>query len=116
MKIVINCDFGGFSLSDACLLHMGIKFTTVTEEHKHARGHFHTYRKYEDENFRDSSVERTDPRLIRAIEDLGEQVCSGEYACLRVVEIPDNLKHWHIEDYDGCEHINASESEIQQFG
>lgn len=112
MKVVVNRCYGGFGLSDACLDHMGVKYTRVEEPYEHSPQHSFSYRKYENENDADYCINRTDPRLIAAIEALGSEVCSDDSAHVEVVNIPDNLKHFRIIEYDGSEYILASESEI----
>ncbi len=47
---------------------------------------------------------RTDPKLIKLMETKGSDWCSGSFAQLKVVEIPDGVK-WEIHDYDGMETI-----------
>lgn len=48
-------------------------------------------------------IERNDPLLVKVVEELGEKA-NGACAELEVIEIPDDVK-WHIEEYDGREHI-----------
>ena len=79
-KIVINRRYGGFSVSEEACKFMGIE--------------------YDGYGF---DVERTDPKLIAAVETLGRKA-SGSMAKLKIVEIPDDIS-WHIEEYDGVEHI-----------
>ena len=95
MKIVINTCFGGFGLSDECAIALGatIEQTGITgfsiqrfPDHKCAQSY------------------RTDPKLIHLIETKGSDWCSGHYAKLKVVEIPDNVE-WEIDDYDGVETV-----------
>lgn len=52
----------------------------------------------------DIRINRTDPRLIKAIEELGADAVSDEYAVLKILEIPDGVE-WDIEEYDGAEWI-----------
>lgn len=47
---------------------------------------------------------RTNPKLIRLMETKGSEWCSGSFAELKVVEIPDNVQ-WEIRDYNGIETI-----------
>ena len=98
MKVVVNRDFGGFGLSEDCLKHMGIPYEVKDWGLDY------------EEDFK-----RDDPRLVKAVEELGSDKASGKYAKLEIVEVPDNLKHWHIHEYDGSESIYASESEILWF-
>ena len=53
---------------------------------------------------RDKQEFRSNPELIRLVEELGEEA-SGEYAELAIVEIPDDVE-WEIHDYDGMESIH----------
>jgi len=47
--------------------------------------------------------DRSDPALIQAVEELGEDA-NGACAELKIVEIPDGVEY-SIEEYDGLEHI-----------
>lgn len=47
--------------------------------------------------------ERHDPLLVTCVKALGEKV-NGEFAELRVIDIPDGTDY-SIEEYDGSEHI-----------
>ena len=78
MKIVINDDFGGYGLSEDFLEMYGEEF---------------------------EELERNDPRLVAAIEEFGEEESSDDYAKLRIVEIPDDVTDYSIEEYDGAESI-----------
>lgn len=49
---------------------------------------------------------RTHPDLIEVIETLGEESW-GEYAELKIVEIPDDIE-WSIDEYDGVETIHEA--------
>ena len=80
MKIVINRCYGGFGLSDAARLEMGIDKTV-----------YH------------GDLKRNDKRLIAAVEKLGD-AASDELAQLKVVEIPDGIEYT-IEEYDGIEWV-----------
>lgn len=81
MKVVINDSFGGFGLSDKALKMLGVKYDFELES------------------------DRTNPRLIEVVEKLGKEA-SGPYAALRVIEIPDDVKEWYIDNYDGIETIH----------
>lgn len=95
MKIAINTCFGGFHLSEQAvflLKEMGLKESHEWESLKYGCG-----------------LERNDPRLISVIEKLGEEASSpGE--CVKIVEIPDDVKDWYITDYDGQETIREGRS------
>lgn len=49
-------------------------------------------------------LNRTNPLLIQVIEELGDEA-NGDFAELRIIEIPDNIE-WEIDEYDGIEHVN----------
>ena len=59
---------------------------------------------YEKHSVTDRDIERNNPLLVRIVEELGEKA-NGSYACLKIVEIPDDVE-WEIEEYDGNEHIS----------
>ena len=51
---------------------------------------------------------RTDPELVRCVEELGEEA-NGSFAKLEVIEIPDDVI-WMITDYDGIEQVEEARS------
>lgn len=79
MKIVINKCYGGFGLSEKAQKILGLA---------------HMY----------DDIERTDPKLIEVVETLGNEA-NGRYARLRVVNIPDDVTDWEIDEYDGAEKV-----------
>lgn len=82
MKIVINTCFGGFNISkEAKALYETI---TSIEAFPH-------------------EMQRDDPVLVKIVEDLGAEA-NGDYAKLKVVEIPDDVD-WAIDEYDGKEWV-----------
>ena len=84
MKVVINRCFGGFSISQK-----GIElYNKITGKNQTSQYRF----------------ERTDPDLIRVIEQLGDEA-DGSCARLDIVDIPDGI-NWEIDDYDGKESIH----------
>ena len=48
---------------------------------------------------------RSDPLLIKVVEELGVEAASGKLAELAIVEIPDDVQYT-IEDYDGRESVH----------
>lgn len=83
-KIVINCEHGGFGLSEqAQLRYRELAGIPLSE-------------------FR-WQLDRSDPHLVHVVEELGAQA-NGPYAQLKVVEIPDGVI-WQIDEYDGCEWV-----------
>ena len=83
MKIVINNRYGGFELSKEALALFNERSGAVV-----------TY---------DFNIKRNDPILVEIVEQLGE-AADGDYAKLKVVDIPDDVP-WTIEEYDGAEWI-----------
>ena len=91
-KIVINACHGGFELSDEAIAMFRERKGIAADERA----------TYADESARD------DADLIAVVEALGpEKAGDDRYARLKVVEVPMWLqeKGWHIEEYDGSEHI-----------
>ena len=96
MKIVINRCYGGFGLSDECSEALG----GVRQET--GWGHYYEFpaNKYKTDL-------RTDPRLIELMEQKGSKWCSGDFAKLKIVEIPDDIDYY-ISDYDGMEAVEET--------
>lgn len=78
MKVVINEGFGGFGLS--------------REAEEYLNGNWWDY--YEN---------RSDPKLVLCVEELGAKA-NGMFSHLKVVEIPDGVDYI-IQEYDGMESI-----------
>lgn len=75
MKVIVNKCYGGARLED-----------WVTR-----------YLKVDPWNF-----DRTNPELVRLIEDYGD-TCSSSGSALCVVTLPDDVTDWKIWEYDGVE-------------
>ena len=84
MKIVINKCYGGFGLSKEA--------EELYVQKKNISGPLR------------GDILRNDSVLIEVVETLGDKA-SGIYSKLKVVEIPDDVTDWRIEEYDGWEHI-----------
>ena len=84
MKIVINKCYGGFGLSKEA--------EELYVQKKNISGPFR------------GDILRNDSVLVEVVETLGDKA-SGKYSELEVVEIPDDVTDWRIEEYDGWEHI-----------
>lgn len=80
MKMVLNKQYGGFSLSKFAVSVLG-----VLGPH--------------------SPIDRSDENLISLIESEGSDVVSGSFAKLVIVDIPDNCTDHEIVDYDGMESV-----------
>lgn len=129
MKVVINRCYGGFSLSPRAVgalaraqgktpywfrtsfgaNHKTI-YTAITEAEAFAdKGIFgpHALDGPDPETAKwieSRPDNRSDPVLIRVIEELGVDVASGGAADLAIIEIPDGTD-FVVEEYDGMEHI-----------
>ena len=105
MKIVINACHGGFGISDEAIrLYaklVGINLVEALSEY--CGTEFYTDSISEETYFSYRGIDRDDGFLIEAVETLGD-AANGDYANLKVVEIPDDVE-WQIEEYDGYEHV-----------
>ena len=81
MLFVLNKCYGGFSLSDFACEKLGVedKYACLDDLELDA--------------------------LIALIAEYGSEKCSGSYAKLKVVEVPDETTDYEINDYDGVETI-----------
>ena len=77
MKIVINNCYGGFGLSEKAMEYLNVEY--------------------------DRDLDRADIKLVECVEKLKDEA-NGNYAELKVVEIPDDVE-WTIEEYDGIEWV-----------
>lgn len=129
MKIVVNCCFGAFKLSDAAyekLISYGVPVRKYIPEYmssiepwngfdegwvifdRRLNGYDVASYRRPDNRYWDTSISyderyRAHPLLVRVIEELGS-TASGRDSVLRVIEVPDGID-WCIEDHDGYEHI-----------
>lgn len=98
MKIVINRCYGGFGLSQEAykkLIERGVPTHKFSETTKYTGDPKVIYMDYKPNEYWSSyfhdDENRTDPDLIAVIEALGSKEASGQYAELKIVEIPDNI-------------------------
>lgn len=128
MKVVINKCYGGFSLSDAGMVHYAALkgLTMYPEEGKFGFTTYWTVPKAERENqdnFQSLSMEervesnkristqaiscrdiaRDDPVLVQVVQELGAKA-DGACAQLSIVEVPDDVA-WEVDEYDGKEWV-----------
>lgn len=132
VKVVYNADYGGFSLSErAVLRYAEIKGLTLYPE-KEPRFGFTYYwlappderdsivsdedwwkvsdedrvasnKRYAELVLEPREISRTDPVLVRVVEELGESA-NGEHARLRVAEVTAGVRY-RIDEYDGRESV-----------
>jgi hypothetical protein len=123
-KVVINVCFGGFGLSKEAELNLiGCPHVKLMEPSEYYGERDGWEKKLADDVKRgwiqlsegkvvldehrstyESSAPRECPRLIEVVESMGEKA-NGEFAKLRVVEIPSGIEY-EIDEYDGNESID----------
>ena len=105
-KVVINKCHGGFGLSDDAVMRYGelAGLNLVKTTSKYGSSLFYKEARVDNEHFFYANhLERDDKYLVQVVEEL-EHMANGDYADLKVVEIPDGVE-WYIDEYDGFEHI-----------
>lgn len=108
-KIVINTCFGGFGLSQealARLRELGSPYVGEWAAEELKIGGWPDGPLYLDSYTNDREIPRHDPLLVQVVEELGSRA-NGNYAQLRVVEIPGAL--YRVSEYDGREHVETPE-------
>jgi len=96
MKIAINRCYGGFGISQKCYERLVELGYVLKEPYPNMPADHTCYWAAQD---------RTDPIMIQAIEELGEEA-NGSCARIVILEIPDNVPY-EISGYDGVESIEA---------
>jgi hypothetical protein len=107
VKIVINSDYGGFSLSDEAILEYGrLKgLNLVKDENTNwSISIFYKDSVAKENYFEDRDIPRNDPALVEVVEKLGE-AANGFAANLKIVEIPEDVD-WYVEENDGREWVS----------
>jgi hypothetical protein len=106
-RIVINSRYGGFSLSRVGeLLYLelaGIAYTSEPQKDRDTQIRLGDKIIANGVEFSNRSIARNDPALVTTVRRLGSKA-NGEYAKLKVVEIPADVD-WYIEEYDGKEWV-----------
>lgn len=104
MKIVINSDYGGYSLSDmAVLKYAELKGLTLVKDVESSSEWFTTFCSSDGSYFDEFDIARDDSYLVQVVELLGEHA-QGMRSQLKIVEIPDDVE-WQVEYNDGLEWI-----------
>ena len=107
VKIVINSDYGGFSLSDQAVLAYGRKKGLNLVKDENTSWNISIFYKgtvAKENYFEDREIPRNDPALVEVVEVLGE-AANGFAASLKIVEIPEDVD-WCIEENDGREWVS----------
>jgi hypothetical protein len=104
-RIVINTQYGGFSLSrEAEMLYLelaGIAYTLEPQKDRDTQHRLGSKIIVDKTEFFSRNIPRDDPALINTVRQLGSKA-AGEYATLKVVEVPADVD-WYIDEYDGKE-------------
>jgi hypothetical protein len=106
-RVVINSEHGGFSISRAAELayleRTGTPYTFQDREDRAATVSKGQYIMVNDQYWDGRTIKRDDPVLVDIVREMGE-VADGDFASLRVVELPADVD-WIVEEYDGREWI-----------
>ena len=98
MKVVINRQYGGFSVSREAMEFMASNGNAIAQEALSDAAPDET----DFWEFTDDSL-RSDPDLVAAVETLGAKA-DGVCASLKIVDIPDGVS-WVVGEYDGMEYV-----------
>ena len=105
-QVVLNSCYGGFGLSkDAIQMLIDKHGLDINPDYGHVGN--------DDFGIVDDNMDayRMDKRLIDVVKSLGSAKASGQYASLRIVDVPDDvvdIHGWHISDYDGIDSIHQN--------
>jgi len=106
-RIVINTQYGGFSLNrEAELLYLelaGIAYTLEPQKDRDTQIRLGSKIMINGTEFYSRNIPRDDPALVNTVRQLGSKA-GGDYATLKVVEVPAGVD-WYIEEYDGKEWV-----------
>ena len=91
-RVVLNCCYGGFGLSEEAISLYHHLTTGISET---------------DDRLYFFDIQRDDPILLQIIDTIGLEVASGPFCKLGIVEIPDDIPTdgWIVMDYDGREWV-----------
>ena len=119
MKLVINSEHGGFSLSDEAVELCISRGMPVRMAGEPRDGEIFFVELDDDlravarrrfaQNFVSGELEkrfRCDPTVVSVVEELGSEKASGIWASLKVIEVPfDSVDDWQIDEQDGKESV-----------
>lgn len=95
MKIAVNRCYGVFGVSKAVYKELGMEWDWYGYLENKDFG-------IESDNY---LAYRSHPKLIAAIEKVGEKEASGSLAKVHIVDIPDGIE-WEIDEYDCIETVH----------
>ena len=105
-QVVLNDCYGGFGLSKDAVSMLNDKYgLDIDSDYGYADNHSF--------GIIDDNIDayRMDKRLIDVVKSLGIDKASGQYASLRIVDVPDDvvdIHGWYISDYDGIDSIHQN--------
>jgi hypothetical protein len=107
-KIVYNACYGGFGLSKAAILRYAELSGFTLERATMTLGEdsddeFFTHWKRDCEYWSDHDISRTDPNLVKVVEELGDKA-SDRFSNLQIRELAPGTKY-RIDEYDGMESV-----------
>lgn len=108
-KVVLNSDYGGFSLSRAAfhrLRELGNPVALKEADYGEMDGYSVRKPGIYEAFCRD--ISRTDSQLVQVVEEMGDAAAGG-MASLTIEKIPDDWKKWKITEDDGWERIEKIE-------
>lgn len=104
MKIVINSDYGGYSLSDMAILkYAELKGIVLVKDVEASSEWISAFFLPDGSYFDEFDIARNDVYLVQTLELLGEHA-QGARSELKIVEIPDDVE-WQVEYNDGLEWV-----------
>ena len=106
MKLVINERCGGYGLSEeAVFRYAELKGLTIDVK----RTQWYTSYLVNGKDWMETDIPRNDPILVQVVQKLGG-VANGDYADLKIVEIPAGTKYRIREYDDGFEQLETIDS------
>jgi len=122
-EIVLNDCYGGFGLSNEAVMRYaelkGITLYPCIEEFNdeellkksslslilYSTEPVANEKELSDANlFKEDCIPRDDPCLVQVVKELGDKANTA-FSKLKVIEIPDDVAEWEIEEYDGIEWV-----------
>lgn len=109
MKVAINSNSGGFSLSHVAfrrLRELGCETALKEPDYGEFYGDGCSLRKKSSLDRNGAfcrNIPRNDPHLLQVVEEMGEEA-DGRAASLKIIDIPDDIE-WEIEEHNGREWV-----------
>ena len=113
MKVVINSEFGGFSVSEKVINELGLEKEPYSRFLIDKNIYYLSNEDFSIESENEYEY-RANPKLIEAIEKIGIKFSNSNISDLKIVDVPDFVveKGWHISEYDGLETVHENHWKI----